>query len=479
MENKQIVQTEQINLGNGSKKEDRKINLSKIVFNFIKVLAAGYLVYDFLSLIGFIPSRGTPIDLGYGFYSIITMSCIFSIVYAFIRSDSIKKEVEKIISFSFNFSLVVAYAFFILIFLLGRQIAMTDHSGLGGLALLPFWSLFVFLELIVLFFVLIKISFFIINKSVKIFLVLFISFLGISIGLWYYSSIAKERADKQEKLENAKMFASNFKATEIAKADLPFSLKFWAEGSCPGLGANDEYIIPNGYKIISCEKAEKGSHNGCKECQMINIEVSKEKRIGIEVEKGKASGNDYFISDYSPLMMNFIVNNGEVIFQHKNDDNTTFTVCRQKEKQSITCTNEYSEVIHSKTYAEIEFKEDQNYEKFLNINGIYYGPYQWFEEFWKKAIVSEGSWIFAYMQNGKIYVNANDFIYGPYDGVDKFSLSNGGWGFSCWKDGGVYAVINGEKYGPYSTITALDVSGQDFGFIYRDIPGDFYLKTSF
>lgn len=66
-----------------------------------------------------------------------------------------------------------------------------------------------------------------------------------------------------------------FGATEIVEDNLPFSITLWAEQYCPGSDTTIGYEAPEGYKVVSCEGGERGSHGGCTFCPMSKFKLEK------------------------------------------------------------------------------------------------------------------------------------------------------------------------------------------------------------
>lgn len=66
-----------------------------------------------------------------------------------------------------------------------------------------------------------------------------------------------------------------FKATEIVHFNIldSYNIDFWAESNCPYGGKGYEYQVPKGYGLGYCEAGEKGSHGGCKTCEMSKINL--------------------------------------------------------------------------------------------------------------------------------------------------------------------------------------------------------------
>jgi cation transport ATPase len=169
-----MVEVEQNNSENTLKKESKENNIFKAVFNFIKILAAGFLIYIFLY------EKAAVFYFG---QIIIAIVFVFSIIYNLTRSDFIKKKMKKIISFSFNFSLIAAYAF-LFISLVGRFMNQ-GGSYMDSYSFLPYLLLFIFFDAAVLLSTLMKIAIFIIDKSSKIFLALFMFLLLIIAVILY------------------------------------------------------------------------------------------------------------------------------------------------------------------------------------------------------------------------------------------------------------------------------------------------------
>lgn len=448
--------------------------MNKLIFPTITILLISFSFMRFLV--------NPDVDDGAYLFSIV----VFIVCLAIFLLDVYKNKSEN----NKNRALLVCKVIFVLSLLIifycaqfiYRVNTTTDNSLGDVLAKIgAIWEMVTFILILIIF----TAAYFLIKRNNSLSLILLtILILLLSLDVVVLlGTIRVKQAELSERIKVNKEIFKNFNATEVISADSPFYLKFWAEGSCPNYGNNDEYVIPNGYKMISCEQGIIGFH-GCKKC--IKIELYKDKVFGVEIKADESLDNDYIILDYNPLFLNLNVSDDEAVIQNMNNDNKTFHICKYKKNELVVCTNEVSEKVnYSKKIKNIEFKMDQEKRQYLNVNNVYYGPYQYFIGYSDNALISENSWIFSYMQDGKIYINANDIIYGPYIKVDSVALSDEGWGFSYETNEehlNSYAVINGERHGPYSTITALDVSGKNFGFIYRnfykDMSDSFYLETN-
>ncbi|MFA5013452.1 MAG: hypothetical protein WC520_02700 [Candidatus Paceibacterota bacterium] len=69
---------------------------------------------------------------------------------------------------------------------------------------------------------------------------------------------------------------SIFKMTELVSNNLNennnASIEFWTQANCSGKYA---YVVPSGYKLISCTSGPAGSHGGCATCGMAKIVLMK------------------------------------------------------------------------------------------------------------------------------------------------------------------------------------------------------------
>ena len=88
---------------------------------------------------------------------------------------------------------------------------------------------------------------------------------------------------------------SIFKATEIVSDNLSDetnpTIEFWTQAYCPTSTSSYKYVIPTGYKLVSCSYDTKlGTHGGCSACKMAKIKLSKE--IAINGVCGTANGTN-------------------------------------------------------------------------------------------------------------------------------------------------------------------------------------------
>ncbi|MFA5013053.1 MAG: polysaccharide deacetylase family protein [Candidatus Paceibacterota bacterium] len=65
-----------------------------------------------------------------------------------------------------------------------------------------------------------------------------------------------------------------FSMTDLASDDLPSSIEFWTQATCPGSNSY-AYQVPSGYELVSCSHATMGSHCGCSDCVMSKIKLTK------------------------------------------------------------------------------------------------------------------------------------------------------------------------------------------------------------
>ncbi|MFA5431795.1 MAG: hypothetical protein WC319_02805 [Candidatus Paceibacterota bacterium] len=85
-------------------------------------------------------------------------------------------------------------------------------------------------------------------------------------------SVEKQKKELVEKNDLEEKNKELFKATEIYFNSLPESIGFWTEGSCPYLGLDNSYKVPDGYYVSEeyCPE-EIGTHGGCSTCKMSRI----------------------------------------------------------------------------------------------------------------------------------------------------------------------------------------------------------------
>ena len=113
-------------------------------------------------------------------------------------------------------------------------------------------------------------------------------------------------AQKEEIVKSDdKDIKERFKATEIVSNNLPESIEFWTEANCPNEGLDYEYELPQRFKLLDCEKGEKGSHGGCKTCEMSKIILWPREDIYIPLEKLKSDGEIIKFFDENNVISNY------------------------------------------------------------------------------------------------------------------------------------------------------------------------------
>lgn len=82
---------------------------------------------------------------------------------------------------------------------------------------------------------------------------------------------AKKAQEEQDKIRKA--LNNQFGSTEIVSNNLPKSIEFWTEASCPHLNLENGYKAPDGYYVSAeyCPDDQMGMHGGCPNCKMSKI----------------------------------------------------------------------------------------------------------------------------------------------------------------------------------------------------------------
>jgi F0F1-type ATP synthase assembly protein I len=158
MENEPTAKDEQANLENKPKKEF-KINPFKVLLNFIKIIAVGYVICTYFLIFNKSTALGE-----HSFYLIIIISCFLPIIYLWIRSNGNMNKIKKVSTSSFNFSLI---AFYVIYVLMAIQILFTASHTKLGVSHLVLDILLIFFQSAILLFGLAWIVISIIDKIVK------------------------------------------------------------------------------------------------------------------------------------------------------------------------------------------------------------------------------------------------------------------------------------------------------------------------
>lgn len=82
-----------------------------------------------------------------------------------------------------------------------------------------------------------------------------------------------------------------FAMTDLVSNNLPDSIEFWAQATCPNSGSIYDYPIPEGYALVSCmTDSVLASHCGCSDCIMSKIKLQKKSTNLINGVCGSANG---------------------------------------------------------------------------------------------------------------------------------------------------------------------------------------------
>ncbi|MFA5431374.1 MAG: Ser-Thr-rich GPI-anchored membrane family protein [Candidatus Paceibacterota bacterium] len=136
---------------------------------------------------------------------------------------------------------------------------------------------------------------------------------------------------------------SKFSVTELVEDNLPESITFWTTAYCPS-SASFPYIVPEGYKSVSCEAGAVGSHGGCSFCAMSKIKLVKSSSSVITkpISEITKPSTPIGLSPEKPLnqmnreeLINFLIKLIQVLL----NDNASIPVSVQPITNTITDTN--------------------------------------------------------------------------------------------------------------------------------------------